>query len=146
MLLEQMKDPSFFKLEDEVANEIVRRLTTYPSPSGKPQPFKSDKQRRWFFAALKSGAITVPYRRTQTLAKGWKIVTKTTGYTIENTVPYAPLVQGAVKDQAKYHQRWWESSSKVAQDVDKTIVPQLDRSAQKILDAMMSRVIPESPV
>ena len=38
-------------------------LRRYPPPYHAPRPFQSDKQRRYFFAALRDGQIEVPYRR-----------------------------------------------------------------------------------
>lgn len=35
------------------------------------KPFASDRQRRWFFAALKDGSLEVPYKRTGTLMRSW---------------------------------------------------------------------------
>jgi len=36
--------------------------------------FFSNKQRKWFFAALRSGEIKVPYRRTQEMRNSWQII------------------------------------------------------------------------
>lgn len=60
------------------------------------QTFQSDKQRRFFFWALRTGKISVPYNRTGKLAAGWKVrYNKSKGWaTITNSVPYAPFVQG----------------------------------------------------
>jgi hypothetical protein len=64
--------------------------------------FESDKQRRWFFAALREGRISVPYHRTGALGRGWKVsYQKSAGWaTITNSVPYAPFVQGF--DQSRH--------------------------------------------
>jgi hypothetical protein len=54
---------------DEAAKRVIfeaEGLKKYPPGGpGAPQPFKTDKSRRYFFAALKSGEIEVPYRRGQ---------------------------------------------------------------------------------
>lgn len=49
----------------EAGNEILDTtgLRAYPPAYHAPQPFKSDQQRRGFFAALQAGEIEVPYRR-----------------------------------------------------------------------------------
>src|SRR3990167_970875 len=51
----------------EAGEEIVdtEGLRSYPPEYHAPRPFVSDKQRRYFFAALRSGEIEVPYRRGQ---------------------------------------------------------------------------------
>lgn len=40
--------------------------------------FFSDKQRRWFFAALESGELSLPYQRTGALRDGWQVASKGT--------------------------------------------------------------------
>ena len=62
-----------------VAKFLRTTMQKYPSPRyvSRKQAygvtFFSDKQRRYFFAALKSGAISVPYTRTRELMQSWKI-------------------------------------------------------------------------
>src|SRR3990167_3779113 len=47
-------------------------LANYPPrPVSFHARFVSDKQRRFFFWALREGKIQVPYRRTTTLGPGW---------------------------------------------------------------------------
>src|SRR3990172_8294245 len=45
------------------AEHVKGQIQTYPRVRRGPQPFKTDKQRRGFFAKLKAGVIDVPYRR-----------------------------------------------------------------------------------
>ena len=84
----------------------------YPSQTGNPQPFKTDRQRRWFFWALKAGIITVPYSRTGRLANSWRAVRRgPSDWVIENSAAYAALVVGAGR-QARYHEdNWWTAES-----------------------------------
>lgn len=93
----------------------------YPSQTNNPQPFKTDRQRRFFFWALENGVIQVPYPRTGTLANSWR--TRQNGWAdwvVENSTAYGVLVVGRGK-QAKYHQgNWW-----VAEDVIEENVPEL---------------------
>lgn len=54
---------------------VMREYQPYRSITRKSvygSSFKTDKQRRWFFAALRSGEIHVPYNRTQELRGSWK--------------------------------------------------------------------------
>ena len=48
---------------------VENQVRTYPPVRKKKQPFKTDKQRRYFFYALKRGLIKVPYRRDGLLQK-----------------------------------------------------------------------------
>jgi hypothetical protein len=58
------------------------------------KPFQSDKQRRWFFAALRSGELTLPYRRTDKLKAGWKLTWfGANDLYLTNDVEYAHFVQ-----------------------------------------------------
>ena len=59
------------------------------------QTFKSDKQRRWFFANLHEGNILPGYpRRTGRLQRGWDKKGSSTKITIFNREPYAKWVHG----------------------------------------------------
>ena len=87
--------------------EIVRSgLAAYPPRRlGAKVTFSSDKQRKGFFAALRSGKIEVPYRRgvspgSETLGKSWTTEVKSLGPThiqgIDGTrASYAELVLGS---------------------------------------------------
>jgi hypothetical protein len=58
------------------------------------KPFQSDKQRRWFFAALRSGELTLPYQRTNTLKSGWQLTRfGSDDLLLTNDVSYARFVQ-----------------------------------------------------
>lgn len=56
--------------------------------------FFSDKQRRYFFAALKDGTIKTPYTRTGTLSGGWRKDIRTDQGYVRNDVGYSAYVQG----------------------------------------------------
>lgn len=57
-------------------------------------PFQSEKQRRWFFAALASGELNVPHHRTQEMRKGWKQIGSGVKSLIANEVPGVEFVVG----------------------------------------------------
>lgn len=81
-----------------------------PRPVSFRAKFVSAKQRRWFFWALRSGAIQVPYRRTGTLGRRWRhLITPAGGGirgTLTNRTPYAEFVQDE-KKQARVHAGRW---------------------------------------
>jgi hypothetical protein len=141
-IFEKLQDPNVFLLDDRFADVLIKKLGEYPRPSRAPQPFRSAKQRRWFFAALEDGTIKVPYQRTEQLMKGWKKEQTPQGVTVFNTVPYASLVQGRRNDQSPYHRATWKPYEDVAKDVDKTISPILDKSAQETINTIFSRSMP----
>jgi hypothetical protein len=85
---------------DDVNEYSLNVLRTYPPykyasrKSVYGQTFQSDKQRKWFFAALDSGELQIPYRRTQTLRRGWRAVGSGPSSFIVNETPYADLTVG----------------------------------------------------
>src|SRR5512139_1044120 len=80
--------------------KYVSRADAYPDAPAGPG-FFSERQRRWFFAALASGELSIPYNRTGTLAAGWQISRSGDSFTLSNDVPYAPYVQG-IESQSRH--------------------------------------------
>lgn len=120
---------------NEAARDLERDLQTYPGVRRRKQPFKTDKQRRFFFAALADGRIRVPYQRTNRLGKGWRAgVTMTGGgltITVGNTTAHAPYVQGS--QQAGYHRGNWKTVSELSQGEERTIVSIFDRHVDQVI-------------
>lgn len=85
-------------------------LTDYPSKSTGKVRFKSTKQRRYFFWAIKNGAIVVPYVRTGKLGQSWNTQVTETGSgmygKIGTNMGHAKWVQSA-ESQARIHQGNW---------------------------------------
>ena len=107
------------------AEVLKGKIATYPaSPGGRPQfphGFKSDRQRRFFFGALASGDIEVPWRRGQSdlsekLGQSWSV--QSLGWNakqVGTSVSYAPFVQGP-EDQSAYHQATgWKTTRDVVE-------------------------------
>jgi len=99
------------------ADYVKGKLKVYPKASGKPQPFKTDNSRRWFFANLRDGKINVPYERTRTLMDKWASEVSGDGLTakIGNNTPYAQIVQGRDK-QSPYHSGTWQTAEDTLDD------------------------------
>jgi uncharacterized protein YbjQ (UPF0145 family) len=89
---------------------VKRQVARYPSKrrltrkSVYGSSFKSEKQRRWFFAALRKGEIAVPYRRGQdarseALGRSWTVAAQNAGLTaiIGTNVSYARYQQDEEK-------------------------------------------------
>lgn len=85
-------------------------LTDYPSKSTGKVRFKSTKQRRYFFWALREGKIQVPYHREGKLGQSWTTKIDETGGgmygKIGTNMGYAKWVQSA-ESQARIHQGNW---------------------------------------
>ena len=90
---------------------LQRKLRQYPRAVHAPNPLiKSDPRvRRGFFYHLKHGDIGVPYKRTKRLGQSWTSYSSMNGFTvtIENNIPYAPLVQGAEEQVTQHNWSGW---------------------------------------
>ena len=75
-----------------------RPLAPVYTLNGKPSKFKTEKQRRYVLWAIRTGAIRVPYRRTNSLYRSLTSKVGLTGGSVYITVgsnkPYAPYVIG----------------------------------------------------
>lgn len=96
------------------------KAQTYPPQLNKPQPFKTEKQRRFFFWALDNGIIIVPYPRTGLLANSWRARQEGwSHWVLENSAAYAHLVVGKGQ-QARYHEgHWWTAEDIISDEVGK---------------------------
>lgn len=81
-------------------------------------PFKSERQRRWFFANLRAGNISVPFARTNALIESWQKLVQVAQGVIEGSVFTQNPVARYVQDQA--HQSLmlshWQAAQKLAAD------------------------------
>lgn len=106
----------------------------YPPQTNKPQPFKTEKQRRFFFWALREGIIVVPYPRTGRLANSWSANKEGwANWVLKNSAIYAKFV--IAKDtQSNYHKgNWW-----VAEDVIDEDVSELTKALTERLEGFIS--------
>lgn len=88
-----------------IAQNLIKELSTEPGRPKYPIRWKSDRQRRAFFATNGFGH-GIPYVRTHKLSRGWRVVlddiTASTGvFRVENSQPYTRYVQG--DDQQPFH-------------------------------------------
>lgn len=92
------------------------------------QPFQSEKQKRFFFAALADGRIEVPYHRDESEASyrfgdRWNIAESDKGLTqtIDNDTPYGHWVMG--DDQSLFMQAMgWHKVSDIAEEVTDHVI------------------------
>jgi hypothetical protein len=109
-----------------------------PPPVGAHIRFVSLKQRRWFFWALRSGAITVPYRRTMTLGRSWNVTVTTSSNTIRGVLAnpigqtYGRYVQDAEK-QARIHRGRWPTVQDAAVKCQKLILAVFEHYIDQLL-------------
>lgn len=112
-----------------VGAETFRRIMAeYPPVSRRPQPFKSDRQRRYFFFALRKGLIVVPYYRGQNprsedMKHRWTVKRVQRGIVeARNNASYVQLVQSWEK-QTEYHKgTGWRTDRQVIEQDGAKIV------------------------
>lgn len=134
--LAQFREAS--KALQAAALHVKGKIAQYPAERHGPQPFKSDKSRRFFFWALREGKIDVPYRRgaspgSQSLGRKWTIASSNGGLmvTIGNNVSYGPLVQG--EKQTGYHATTgWRTVEQVMDAERETVVEYVSTELQRI--------------
>jgi hypothetical protein len=105
------------EIAQAIAEEAVQpELAKYPSPSRKRQPFKSSQSRKYFFAALRSGQITVPYRRTGN-AQESQVTATAQGVDVTVPAKYSDLLRTKGK-QADYHKGTWDTTEQIAKKIE----------------------------
>ena len=120
-------------------NKVWNELARYPKPpeQGTFTGFKSDRQRRFFFAALREGLIQVPYRRTGTLGRSWTTRIDVTANSIEGRIGtniiYAPWVQDKDR-QATIHQGRWQTAQAVLENLRGWIVHRFNSQIKRLLE------------
>src|SRR3972149_6930829 len=67
-----------------------------PQMTGRPQPPKTERQRRFLMASIRDGSIVIPYRRTGGLGRRWTVEFRDGGKTavVGNNAPGGIFVQG----------------------------------------------------
>ena len=122
------------------AETVLGAWKVRPPVSRRPQPFVSDKQRRGFFAKLRSGEIEVPYRRNQSpqseqMSKRWAIESRKSGLAavIGNNASYARLVRDS-DEQTKYHKETgWKTDAQVIKETEAKVLKEIQKAIDKIL-------------
>lgn len=120
------------------AAHVKRKFQEYPPASRRKQLFKSAKQRRAFFAKLRSGEIEVPYVRgsspgSRNLKQNWTLVEANEGLTqiVANATPYGPLVHDNEK-QTRYHRETgWPTVDKVLEAERDVVINYLRQALER---------------
>lgn len=104
----------------------------YPAPKRGRQPFKTERQRRFFFWALANGVIQVPYPRTGRLANSWSArKTGASSWTLANSMPNAAWVIGRGR-QSKYHEGHWWTAEDIIEGNVKELSEQLTEELEDL--------------
>jgi hypothetical protein len=116
---------------------VKGNISKYPSDANahRPQPFKTEKSRRYFFWALREGIITVPYRRTMNLQHRWTVKGMKGGLQqiIGNNAAYGPMVQDP-NEQTAYHQKTgWRTTDEVAREETENVLREIKKEVDRLL-------------
>ncbi len=112
-------------VEPELAKEPFR--TTH-----KKMQFVSAKQRAFVMAAIRTGDIQVPYRRTGQIGISEQHAT-TNGMDVVVPVEYSDLVRTKGK-QARYHQPLWDDTDTISQRIESDTAELIGTAA--VIDAL----------
>ena len=118
----------------KAAGDLVRAdIKKYPGrQSSGPQQWKSERQRRWFFAALRRGEIQVPYRRTGKLGQSWTRTIEKGGRwpaaVIGTNRAYAPWVQDEERQAPMHARNTWPTAQGVARDKQGDVVRVIEQA------------------
>lgn len=122
---------------DSWAEGTVRRMQVYPAQKfGRKMKFKTEKQRRYFFYALRKGIIDVPYQRTEALRYSWRgrvydrggrLVAET-----KSSLYRARFTQGRLGQQTKdmAARRWRRIDEQAKKEWDSKTLPKLKKLFQ----------------
>lgn len=118
---------------EKVADDaVIPAFQTMPMASGKKMAFVSDKQRRFVMFAIRSGLITVPYRRTGKIGEAFKEPTLS-GMDVSLPVAYSDMVRTRGQ-QAKYHEGTWEDTETIAERIERDDAERIGEAA--IIEAL----------
>lgn len=116
------------KLQRYPPYKYVSRRTAYGVP------FFTDRQRRWFFAALRSGELQIPYVRTRTLRNSWVLADAPGGdMVLRNITPYAGYVQKESSQSRMMRLRDWTTEERVVTENAAGIGRTADESYNRVL-------------
>lgn len=119
-----------------VAEAARNDVAPYPTQTGKAQPFVSAQQRRAFFAKLRSGAISVPYRRQGLIGRSWQVQAQPTGALLFNTARGVAFTTAAAT-QSGYHKGNWPTDEEAAKRAEQR--GEVLTVAQEVLDDVVRK-------
>jgi len=103
--------------------------------------FKTEKQRRYFFWALRKGEIEVPYRRgvspgSQTFGRRWTIAMSNAGLTakIGNNAGYGPLLMDSTRQSLYAKAVGWRTTDAILDEETETVTRLITYEVNRALE------------
>lgn len=126
---------------EAAALHVKGKVSKYPQGNQhRPQEFKTDKSRRFFFWALKAGVIEVPYRRGQSPGsedhgQSWTIKGMKNGLQqiVGSDTSYGELLQSEAKQTSYHRQTGWRTVEDVTEQEEEKVLDFLKRAVDKLL-------------
>ena len=124
------------------AVDLKGKVAVYPPQKRMPQPFKTAKQRRYFFWALGEGKIEVPYHRgispgSEALGRKstWQVGrVKRLSITVGADVSYGPYVMDRHRQSRYMKAKGWHTIQDVAEDNKGRVAKIIKQSIDKALE------------
>jgi hypothetical protein len=134
-LPQEVKDYTINEISDYLLNVLRENAPQHyvSRKSAYGVTFFTAKQRRWFFANLRSGALNVPYRRTQGLSKGWHKAGEGEASFLYNESPGAEYVIGDGTQSRHEAMVGWKPVSATIREREAQINRRADAAAQKAI-------------
>jgi hypothetical protein len=117
---------------------IWSELQVYPPPSRKRFDFKTERQRRFVMAAIRTGRLRVPYYRRHSggLAGSWRRrieeYHRSLVGIVASKISYGPYVMSPTL-QAEYHRGTWPTTATVVAEVSGDVVGYFAKAISRAL-------------
>lgn len=128
---------------DEAYDYLLRVFKLYPPPKriSRKQAYGvtffnkygDHRQQKFFFAALRSGAIVVPYRRSQRLRKAWKKYGEGIRAFIANDTPYAKFMYDPDQQSRMSALIGWETTDETLRKREKQVLRKFDAGVKNAI-------------
>jgi len=124
---------------DEAYDYLLRVMREYPPQKRVTRrqaygvPFFSMKQQRFFFAALRSGQIKVPYGRTQKLSRNWQKHGDGRAAFLANSSPYAEFMYDDSRQSRMSKLIGWKTITQTLEKRKNEIIRRFDAGAKKAI-------------
>jgi len=116
------------KFAEEMGKYLVKELQEYEPPNrfvtrkaAYGKSFFTRRQQKWFFWALRTGRIRVPYVRTHELRRSWRLHGKGESVYIQNDRSGVPYVMGDIGQSRHERMVGWETVGQFVEKRTKTI-------------------------
>lgn len=142
-MLAQIDNPQVARaVTKDVATYVQGQMRKYPPYTyvsrtrAYGKPFQTKRQRNWFFWALRTGQLRLPYQRTQKLKRGWKVLAfGATDHIVANDVSYAKHVQNSPQARMMTLMQWRSVQRVIREDADA-----IRRQAQEAFNRALKKI------